>query len=108
MATSAGSRAAARNLVLATVAFALCFTAWSLIAPFAKTFKHDLHLDYTEALLLTAVPVVLGSLLRVPLGILTDRYGGRIVFSLLLAFSALPAVLFGYAHAYWALIADGF
>ena len=51
------------------VAFALCFTAWSLIAPFAKTFKHDLGLDYTEALLLTAIPVVLGSLLRVPLGI---------------------------------------
>ena len=31
---------------------------------------------------------------------LTDRYGGRLVFSLLLAFSALPAVLFGYAHGY--------
>jgi nitrate/nitrite transporter NarK len=56
-------RAAARNLGLATLAFALCFTAWSLIAPFAKTFKHDLYLSYTEALLLTAVPVVLGSLL---------------------------------------------
>jgi respiratory nitrate reductase gamma subunit len=102
------SRAATRNLLLATVAFALCFTAWSLIAPFAKTFKQDLGLSYTAALFLTAVPVVLGSLLRVPLGILTDRYGGRIVFSLLLAFSALPAILFGYAHAYWALLAVGF
>jgi NNP family nitrate/nitrite transporter-like MFS transporter len=98
---------AVRNLVLATAAFALCFTAWSLIAPFAKTFKHDLGLDYTEALLLTAVPVVLGSLGRVPLGILTDRYGGRIVFTLLLAVSALPAILFGYAHAYWELLAVG-
>lgn len=96
------------NLLLATVAFAFCFTAWSLIAPFAKTFKSDLGLSYTEALLLTAVPVVLGSLLRIPLGVLTDRYGGRIVFSLLLAFAALPAVLFGYADAYWSLIAVGF
>jgi NNP family nitrate/nitrite transporter-like MFS transporter len=102
------SRRAATNLVLATAAFALCFTAWSLIAPFAKTFKHDLGLDYTEALLLTAIPVVLGSLLRVPLGILTDRVGGRLVFSALLAFSALPAVLFGYADAYWALLCVGF
>ncbi|HEY3576484.1 MAG TPA: MFS transporter [Gaiellaceae bacterium] len=101
-------RAAVTNLLLATFAFALCFTAWSLIAPFAKTFKHDLGLDYTEALLLTAIPVVLGSLLRVPLGIATDRYGGRLVFTLLLAFSALPAVLFGYAHAYWALLCVGF
>jgi MFS transporter, NNP family, nitrate/nitrite transporter len=104
----AASRRATANLALATLAFALCFTAWSLIAPFAKTFKHDLGLDYTEALLLTAIPVVLGSLLRVPLGIMTDRYGGRIVFSLLLAFSALPAVLFGYAHAYWSLLVVGF
>ena len=103
-----GPHRATANLVLATLAFALCFTAWSLIAPFAKTFKADLGLNYTEALLLTAVPVVLGSLLRVPLGILTDRYGGRVVFALLLAFSAVPAVLFGYAHAYWALLADGF
>jgi NNP family nitrate/nitrite transporter-like MFS transporter len=102
------SRRAAANLALATAAFALCFTAWSLIAPFAKTFKHDLGLDYTEALLLTAVPVVLGSLLRVPLGILTDRVGGRLVFSALLAFSALPAILFGYAHAYWAILCVGF
>jgi NNP family nitrate/nitrite transporter-like MFS transporter len=96
------------NLALATIAFALCFTAWSLIAPFAKTFKHDLGLNYTEALLLTAVPVVLGSLLRLPLGVLTDRFGGRVVFSGLLAFSALPAVLFGYSNSYWALIGDGF
>jgi NNP family nitrate/nitrite transporter-like MFS transporter len=78
-----GSRAATANLVLATLAFALCFTAWSLIAPFAKTFKANLGLNYTEALLLTAVPVVLGSLARVPLGIVTDRFGGRIVFTLL-------------------------
>jgi NNP family nitrate/nitrite transporter-like MFS transporter len=107
--TAAGRpRGAIANLILATAAFALCFTAWSLIAPFAKTFKHNLGLDYTEALFLTAIPVVLGSLARVPLGIATDRYGGRLVFSLLLAFSALPAVLFGYASAYWALLCVGF
>src|SRR5262249_16182187 len=104
----AGSRRATANLLLATGAFALCFTASTLIAPFPKTSNHDLGLNYNEALLLTAVPVILGSLLRVPLGILTDRFGGRIVFSLLLAFSALPAILFGYAHAYWSLLAVGF
>ncbi len=104
----ADSRRAATNLLLATLAFALCFTAWSLIAPFAKTFKHELGLDYTEALLLTAIPVVLGSMLRVPLGIATDRYGGRLVFTALLAFSSVPTVLFGYAHAYWSLLAVGF
>jgi len=103
-----GERQSAWNLALATAAFTLCFAAWSLISPFAKSFKTDLGLSYTEALLLTAVPVVLGSLLRVPMGVLTDRFGGRYVFSALLAFSALPAVLFGYADGYWALIGVGF
>jgi len=97
-----------RNLGLATLAFTLCFAAWSLISPFAKSFKHDLGLSYTEALLLTAVPVVLGSLLRIPVGMLTDRYGGRLMFSMLLAFSAVPAVLFGYADGYASLIGVGF
>jgi MFS transporter, NNP family, nitrate/nitrite transporter len=97
-----------RNLGLATLAFTLCFAAWSLISPFAKSFKEDLGLSYTEALLLIAVPVVLGSLLRIPVGKLTDRYGGRLMFTVLLAFSALPAVLFGYAQSYWALIGVGF
>ncbi|HEU5371523.1 MAG TPA: MFS transporter [Gaiellaceae bacterium] len=97
-----------RNLALATLAFTLCFAAWSLISPFAKTFKKDLGLSYTQALLLTAVPVVLGSLARIPVGSLTDRFGGRVMFTALLAFSALPSILFGYAHGYWALIGVGF
>jgi NNP family nitrate/nitrite transporter-like MFS transporter len=96
------------NLALATLAFGLCFAAWSLIAPFAKGFKADLGLNYTEALFLTAVPVILGSLFRIPMGILTDRYGGRLIFALLLAFCALPAVMFGYVESYWALIGVGF
>jgi NNP family nitrate/nitrite transporter-like MFS transporter len=101
-------RGATRNLLLATLAFAFCFTAWSLIAPVAKQFKADLGLSYTSALLLTAVPVVLGSILRIPFGVLTDRFGGRVAFACLLAFSALPAVLFGYAGSYIALLGVGF
>jgi NNP family nitrate/nitrite transporter-like MFS transporter len=96
------------NLGLATVAFMLCFAAWSLISPFAKEFKKNLHLNYTQALLLSAVPVVLGSLMRIPVGWMTDRRGGRLMFTALLAFSAVPAVLFGYVHSYWGLIGVGF
>ena len=99
---------AARNLTLATVAFALCFSTWGLIAPLAKKFQEDLDLSSTEALFLTAVPVVLGSLLRIPAGFLTDRYGGRRMFSLLLVVSAVPVVLFGYASSYAALVGVAF
>mgnify|MGYP003495011195 CR=1 FL=1 len=62
---------AARNLAFATLAFGLCFCAFGLIAPLATKFEEDLGLSSTEALLLTAVPVVLGSLLRLPIGALT-------------------------------------
>lgn len=101
------SRAAACNLALATLAFALCFSAWGLIAPLAKKFQDDLGLSSTETAVLIAIPVVLGSLLRIPLGVLTDRFGGRIVFSAVLALSALPVVLLGYADSYWSLLGVG-
>jgi NNP family nitrate/nitrite transporter-like MFS transporter len=96
------------NLALATLAFMVCFSAWGLIAPLAKKFEDALDLSSTSTLFLTAVPVVLGSLLRIPMGILTDRHGGRRMFSAILAFSALPAVLFGYAEGYWQLVGVGF
>lgn len=97
-----------RALLLATVAFAVSFSAWSLIAPLAKTFQDNLDLSNTRTLFLTAVPVVLGSLLRIPFGALTDRYGGRRVFTAILLFSAAPAALFGFVDSYWGLLVVGF
>ena len=104
----AAARARTTNLVLATVAFAVAFVGWSLFAPLAKEFQDDLDLTDTRTLALTAVPVVLGSLLRIPVGALTDRLGGRIMFPVVLAFSALPAAAFGFADGYEALIVVGF
>ncbi|HET8743037.1 MAG TPA: MFS transporter [Gaiella sp.] len=99
---------ATRNLVLATVAFSVAFVGWSLISPLAKTFQDDLDLTNTRTLLLTAVPVVLGSLLRIPAGALTDRLGARAMFPALLVVSAVPAAAFGFVDGYWALIVVGF
>jgi NNP family nitrate/nitrite transporter-like MFS transporter len=99
---------ATRNLVLATVAFAVAFVGWSLIAPLAKEFQDDLGLSNTRTLMLTAVPVVLGSLLRIPVGVLTDRLGGRVMFPVVLGLSAIPAAAFGFVDGYPALIVVGF
>jgi NNP family nitrate/nitrite transporter-like MFS transporter len=96
------------NLALATLAFMVCFSAWGLISPLAKKFEDALDLSSTSTLFLTAVPVVLGALMRIPMGMLTDRFGGRRMFTAILAFSALPAVLFGYAEGYWQLVGVGF
>jgi len=99
---------ATRNLVLATLAFAVAFVGWSLIAPLAKRFQDDLNLTNTRTLMLTAVPVVLGSLLRIPVGALTDRLGGRVMFPIVLVVSAIPAAIFGFVEGYTALIIVGF
>jgi len=99
---------ATRNLVLATLAFAVAFVGWSLIAPLAKRFQDDLDLTNTRTLMLTAVPVVLGSLLRIPVGALTDRLGGRVMFPIVLVVSAIPAAIFGFVEGYAALIVVGF
>ena len=108
--TDPGCRAAAatRNLVLGTAAFAVSFSAWGLIAPLAKKFQDNLDLSNTRTLMLTAVPVVLGSLLRIPFGVITDRKGGRRVFTAVLLASAVPALAFGFVDSYWGLIVVGF
>ncbi len=105
---AARAAAATRNLVLATGAFAVSFSAWGLIAPLAKKFQDNLDLSNTRTLMLTAVPVVLGSLLRIPLGVVTDRHGGRRVFTAVLVASAVPVFAFGLVDSYWGLIVVGF
>lgn len=99
---------ATRNLALGTFAFAVCFTAWGLLAPLAREFEDDYGLTNTETSILIAIPVVLGSLLRIPVGILTDRLGGRRMFAAILLASAPPAVYLGYADSYWSLLVVGF
>jgi NNP family nitrate/nitrite transporter-like MFS transporter len=61
----------------------MCFATWRLIGAFASTFRQLYQLTATQAAFLIAVPVLLGLLARIPMGILTDRFGGRIVFIVL-------------------------
>ena len=80
----------ARHLALGTISFAICFAAWGLISAFAPLFRQQFHLTASQTALLVAVPVLLGSLARIPMGMLTDRFGGRVMFAVLLAFVVLP------------------
>ena len=72
-----------RHLTLGTLSFGICFAAWGLISAFALRFRERFELSGTETALLVAVPVLLGSLARLPMGILADRFGARKVFSIL-------------------------
>src|SRR6476620_12717940 len=82
-----------RHVALGTVSFTVCFAAWGLISAFAPRFREAFHLSATQTAFLVAVPVLLGSLARIPMGMLTDRFGGRIVFSALMFFVAVPVAL---------------
>src|SRR5947207_1968411 len=79
-----------RHVALGTISFTVCFAAWGLIASFAPRFREALNLSAQETALLVAVPVLLGSLARIPMGVLTDRFGGRAIFAILMAAVAGP------------------
>src|SRR5262245_14260423 len=80
----AGTSSSRLQLVLGTVSFAICFAAWGLISAFAPQFRELFHLNSTQTALLVAVPVLLGALLRIVTGMLADRFGGRLVFAVLM------------------------
>ena len=98
----------ARALVLATLSFALSFAAWGLIGGLAPTFSALYGLSASQTAFLVAVPVLLGSLARLPMGILTDRFGGRLVFTALLAFSSIAALIVPLTHSYDSLVLAAF
>jgi MFS transporter, NNP family, nitrate/nitrite transporter len=86
------------ELALATIAFTVCFFAWSLLGPLAPDLQDALELSDFQTSAMVAVPVLLGSLMRIPLGWLTDRRGGRRVFGALMAFTPLPLVALALWH----------
>lgn len=96
-------------LVLAssTIAFTICFAVWMMFAVLGIPIKAKLGLNETQFGLLAAAPVLTGALVRVPLGIWTDRYGGRIVFFLLMLSTVLPIYLISHATQYWHFIVLG-
>src|SRR6185436_17246444 len=89
-----------RHLAFGTISFALCFACWGLISAFAPGYRAELHLSATAGALVVAVPVLLGSLARIPMGILTDRFGGRVIFTVLFIACVLAAATVPMAKTY--------
>jgi NNP family nitrate/nitrite transporter-like MFS transporter len=97
-------------LAMATVGFALTFWAWALLSPLGAHFKQELGLSSFEQALVVAVPVIVGALGRIPVGALTDRLGGRLMFPVVSFATILPVLflgLFGYGSLA-ALLIGGF
>ena len=94
-------------LMVSTLAFTVCFMVWMMFGVIGIPIKKVLGLNATEFGLLTATPVLTGSLIRVPLGIWTDKYGGRIVMTILMALTVPAIWLMSYATAYWHFLVIG-
>ena len=104
-----GERNNVRALALATFAFFACFYGWSLLGPLGPDLQDHLGLSEFELGVMVAVPVLLGSVMRIPMGILTDAHGGRRVFTALMAFTLLPLIGLAVWHdSYGAVLALGF
>ena len=101
-----GARALS-SLLVTTLAFAVCFAVWMMFGVIGVPIRKTLHLNGSEFGLLTATPVLTGALLRLPLGVWTDRFGARIVMLALLVFCAVPLWLASYAVELWQFIALG-
>ena len=97
-------------LGMATAGFALTFWAWALLSPLGAHFKQALGLTSFQQALIVAVPVIVGALGRIPVGALTDRYGGRLMFPVVSFATIVPVVFLGLAghRSLPAVLAGGF
>jgi MFS transporter, NNP family, nitrate/nitrite transporter len=103
------SRKVQQGLVLgmSTTAFTICFMVWMMFAVLGVPIKELLQLNETQFGLLASTPVLTGSLVRLPLGMLTDRFGGRIVLFVLMLVCVLPLYLISHATQFWQFLVLG-
>jgi NNP family nitrate/nitrite transporter-like MFS transporter len=94
-------------LAVSTLAFTACFMVWMMFGVIGIPIKKELGLNATQFGILTATPVLTGSLIRVPLGMWTDKYGGRRVLFVLMLACVVPIWLISYATEYWQFLVLG-
>ncbi len=89
-----------RALALSTVAFTVCFAVWTIFSIIGVQIKKDLGLNDTQFGLLVGTPILTGSLIRLMLGIWTDQYGGRVVYTLVMVAAAAATWMLSWANSY--------
>jgi MFS transporter, NNP family, nitrate/nitrite transporter len=90
-----------------TLSFTVCFMIWMMFAVIGIPIKASLGLNETEFGILIASPVLTGSLIRLPLGMWTDKFGGRIVFFVLMLSTIIPIFLISKCTQYWQFLVTG-
>ncbi|CAB9539429.1 Nitrate/nitrite transporter NarK/U 1 [uncultured Gammaproteobacteria bacterium] len=103
------SQTAQAKSVLAanTIAFTACFAVWVMFSIIGIPIKELLSLNNTQFGILVATPILTGSIFRLPVGMMTDRFGGRIVYLILLLTVLTPLWFIGSATQYWQFLVLG-
>ncbi|WP_291155037.1 nitrate/nitrite transporter [Hyphomicrobium sp.] len=99
------ARSDGRALWMSTFAFTVCFAVWTIFSIIGVKIKQELGLSETEFGLLIGTPILTGSLSRIFLGIWTDRFGGRLVFTVAMLMTSFATVLLAFAETYPQMIA---
>lgn len=97
-----------RQFILALGAFITCFAAAASISGVMPTLKERMNLTEAQRGVALAMPMLMGALARIPLGMLADKFGGRRVFIALMSLSLLPLVAMPLVQTYWQLLACAF
>ena len=98
--TPASPEMAGRALIMSTIAFTVCFAVWTIFSIIGLQIREQLGLSDSQFGLMVGLPILTGSLLRIVLGILTDRLGGRIVYSLTMLTAAASTMMLSFAQTY--------
>lgn len=96
-------------LAMTTAAFGVCFAAWMLYGVLLTFLVNEqlFSFDQSEFGWLLGIPVLTGSLFRLPVGVLADRYGGRAVMTGLMLVAAVPMYCVSMADGFWGFLAAG-
>ena len=105
---TAPDRRPSRVLLLSTLAFTLLFAVWLMLGVLAVPIKAEFGLTKPQFAWLAAIAILSGSIFRLPLGMLTDRVGGRKMMTAVLLMTAIPCYLMSRAHSYTALMVYAF
>ncbi|HSU80079.1 MAG TPA: MFS transporter [Candidatus Angelobacter sp.] len=95
-------------LVLSTLSMIIAFSVWSILSPVAGRIQEMYGLSGIQKSILVAIPVLLGSVMRIPIGILADRLGERKVYASTLLFLMIPLLGASFTSSYAGLLLCAF
>ena len=97
-------------LAASTLSFTICFAVWMMNGVLITFLVESGLYTFSKSQMgwLIGIPVLSGALLRLPAGLLTDRFGGRPVFATMMLFTAAAVFLDSFADSFWSFLLGGF